>query len=413
MNGTLKAAIANPRIGAVLLLGLASGLPYNLTDATMQAWLKDTGVSNTTIGWLTLVGLAYTAKPLWAPLLDRFSLPMLGRRRGWILFFQIALAAALAWMALHGPEQGLAPFALLAVVVAVLSASQDIVIDAWRTDLVTPIERGPAATAANLGYRASSWFAFSGALIMADLFGWRTTYLIMAAVMLSLTLATLWANEPALRAPAPKSLREAVQAPLRQMLGNEGMGVLLLALVLYKVGDAFALKLFTPFLMDVGFTKLEIGAVTKTLMLVASIAGAIVGGLWLVKLGLLRALLLFGFLQALANLGYFVVAVVGHDLTVMAAAVFLDNFAGAMGNTALVVLIMADCAAGFSAFQDALVSAVAVQPRNLLGAPAGYLSDEIGWAAFFVLTFFTALPGLVMVWWQRVRINALEAKAAQ
>ena len=185
---------------------------------------------------------------------------------------------------------------------------------------------------------------------------------------------------------------------------------LLLALVLYKVGDAFALKLFTPFLMDVGFTKTEIGAVTKTLMLLASVTGAIAGGLWLVKLGLLLALLLFGFLQALANLGYFVVAMVGHDLTVMAVAVFLDNFVGAMGNTALVVFIMGLCDIRFSAFQYALLSAIAVLPRNLLGAPAGFLSDEIGWAAFYVLTFFTALPGLAMVWWQRARIEAIEAQ---
>jgi MFS transporter, PAT family, beta-lactamase induction signal transducer AmpG len=168
--------------------------------------------------------------------------------------------------------------------------------------------------------------------------------------------------------------------------------------------------LFTPFLMDVGFTKTEIGAVTKTLMLLASVTGAIAGGLWLVKLGLLRALLLFGFLQALANLGYFVVAMVGHDLTVMAVAVFLDNFVGAMGNTALVVFIMGLCDIRFSAFQYALLSAIAVLPRNLLGAPAGFLSDEIGWAAFYVLTFFTALPGLAMVWWQRARIEAIEAQ---
>jgi len=405
---SLWQSLGNRRIGAVLLIGLASGLPYNLTDATLQAWFKDTGLSNTTIGLLSLIGLAYTAKPLWAPLLDRFALPVLGRRRGWILFFQAALAATLAWMALHGPERGLAPFALLALAVAVLSASQDIVIDAWRTDLVTVTERGPAATAANLGYRASSYFAFSGALILADLYGWQTTYLVMAGSMAALMLVTVWAPEPDNAVAPPRTLAEAVTGPLQQMVNRDGMLILLVALVLYKVGDAFALKLFTPFLMDVGFTKTEIGAVTKTLMLVASISGAIVGGLWIVKLKLAKALLLFGFLQALANLGYMVVALVGKDIPVMAAAVFLDNFVGAMGNTALVVFIMAMCDARFSAFQYAAFSALAVLPRNALGAPAGFLSDEIGWANFFVLTFFTALPGLAMVWWQRERISALE-----
>jgi PAT family beta-lactamase induction signal transducer AmpG len=290
----------------------------------------------------------------------------------------------------------------------VLSASQDIVIDAWRTDLVSATERGPAATAANLGYRASSYFAFSGALILADLYGWRTTYLVMAGCMLALTLTTFWAPEPAQRVVPPRTLSEAVTAPLQQMLGRDGMLILLAALVLYKVGDAFALKLFTPFLMDVGFTKIEIGAVTKTLMLLASVTGAIAGGLWMVKLGLVRALLLFGLLQAIANLGYMVVALVGKDIPVMAAAVFVDNFVGAMGNTALVVFIMALCDARFSAFQYALFSAIAVLPRNVLGAPAGFLSDHIGWANFFAVTFFTALPGLAMVWWQRRRIAELE-----
>jgi PAT family beta-lactamase induction signal transducer AmpG len=408
---TIREVLANPRMAAVLFMGLASGLPYNLTDATLQAWFKDVGLSNTTIGALSLIGLAYTAKVLWAPFLDRYSLPWLGRRRGWILLCQILLAGTLVLMAWHGPERGLLPFAILAVAVAVLSASQDIVIDAWRTDLVSAQERGPAATAANLGYRAASWFAFSGALILADQWGWRTTYLCMAAVMLAMIGVTLAAQEPVTSAPPPKSLKAAVRDPLRQLLSGQGMLWLLLALVLYKVGDAFALKLFTPFLMDVGFTKTEIGAVTKTLMLLASVTGAIAGGLWLVKLGLLRALLLFGFLQALANLGYFAVAVVGHDLTVMSVAVFVDNFVGAMGNTALVVFIMGLCDTRFSAFQYALLSAIAVLPRNLLGAPAGFLSDEIGWAAFFVLTFFTALPGLAMVWWQRARIEAIDDRS--
>jgi PAT family beta-lactamase induction signal transducer AmpG len=253
--------------------------------------------------------------------------------------------------------------------------------------------------------------AFSGALILADQWGWRVTYLCMAGVMLAMTWVTLMAQEPRIVAPPPTSLTAAIRDPLRQLLAGPGMLWLLLALVFYKVGDAFALKLFTPFLMDVGFTKTEIGAVTKTLMLLASVTGAIAGGLWLVKLGLLKALLIFGFLQALANLGYFWVAVAGHDLTVMSIAVFVDNFVGAMGNTALVVFIMGLCDTRFSAFQYALLSAIAVLPRNVLGAPAGVLSDEMGWAAFFVLTFFTALPGLVMVWWQRERIHAIEARS--
>lgn len=406
-------SLGNQRVVAFLLLGLASGLPYNLTDATLQAWLKDTGISNTTIGLLSLVGLAYTAKPLWAPLLDRYAVPLLGRRRGWILLFQAALAAALAWMAYHGPEGGLLPFALVALVVAVLSASQDIVIDAYRTDAARTSERGPAATAANLGYRASAYFAYAGALVLADAVGWRATYLVMAAVMAAFMAATAWAPEPERRVTPPRSLREAVTGPLGQLLASPGMLVLIAALVLYKVGDAFALRLFTPFLMDVGFTKTEIGLATKTVMLAANVAGAIVGGVLIVRLGLVRALLGFGSLQAVTNLLYMGVSVAGHDMTVMIVAVALDNFFGAMGNTALVVFVMAMCDIRFSAFQYALLSALAVLPRNVLGWPAGYLADHIGWTAFFLVTFFTALPGLFMIWLLRHRITALEGRQAE
>ena len=404
----LREAIGNRRIAAFMLLGLASGLPYNLTDSTLQAWLKTTGVSNTDIGLLSLIGLAYTIKPLWAPLLDRYALPWLGRRRGWIFLFQVALTAALVWLAFHGPEGGLVPFAAAALVIAALSASQDIVIDAYRTDAARSSERGPAATAANLGYRIASYFALSGALLIADYTGWRVTYLVMAGVMLAFTATTAWAPEPEAAPPPPRTLRDAVVEPLRQLLGTEGTLVLIAALVLYKVGDAFALRLFTPFLMDTGFSLTEIALATKTVMLAANIAGAIAGGLWIVKLGLLRGLLLFGALQAVTNLLYMGVSVAGHDMTVMVTAVALDNFFGAMGNTALVVFVMALCDKRFSAFQYALLSALAVLPRNVLGWPAGFLADDIGWTSFDLVTFFTALPGLFMMWWMRDRIRRLE-----
>ncbi len=404
----LREAIGNRRIAAFMLLGLASGLPYNLTDSTLQAWLKTTGVSNTDIGLLSLIGLAYTIKPLWAPLLDRYALPWLGRRRGWIFLFQVALTAALVWLAFHGPEGGLVPFAAAALVIAALSASQDIVIDAYRTDAARSSERGPAATAANLGYRVASYFALSGALLIADYTGWRVTYLVMAGVMLAFTAATVWAPEPEAAPVPPRTLRDAVVGPLKQLLGTEGTLVLIAALVLYKVGDAFALRLFTPFLMDTGFSLTEIALATKTVMLAANIAGAIAGGLWIVKLGLLRGLLLFGALQAVTNLLYMGVSVAGHDMTVMVTAVALDNFFGAMGNTALVVFVMALCDKRFSAFQYALLSALAVLPRNVLGWPAGFLADDIGWTSFYLVTFFTALPGLFMMWWMRDRIRRLD-----
>jgi PAT family beta-lactamase induction signal transducer AmpG len=397
----------------IMILGAASGFPNQITESTLQAWLKDAGQTNTTIGVLSYVAIPYLLKFLWAPLLDRFPLQILGRRRGWMLLFQFGIAAAVALFALKDPAGGLLPVAIIAVTIVFLSASQDIVIDAYRTDVSLPHERGLAAAATNIGYRASAWLAFAFALTIADALGsgayaWRVAFLTLAATMLAFTLATYFAPEPVYTEAPPRTLRESVLMPLHELLGSPGALALIALVMLFKIGDAFALKLFTPFMMDVGFTKTEIGWVAKAVMTTGTITGAVLGGLWMVKLGLLRSMLFFGLLQAVSNLAYYLLAVVGKDWPLMIAGVALDNLASGMGNVASVALIMALCHARFSAFQYALLSAFALLPRYSLGGPAGWLADAAGWDSYYVVSFVMGLPGIALVWLMRERIKAVD-----
>lgn len=404
----IRDVLASPKMLAILFLGAASGFPNQITESTLQAWLKDSGATITTIGLLSYVALPYLLKPLWAPLLDRFPLPLLGRRRGWILVMQLALAGAIALLSLQSPAVSLAPVAICALLIVFLSASQDIVIDAYRTDVTLPHERGLAAAANNLGYRAAAWLAFAFSLVLADALGWRPALLVLAAAMVAFSIATALAPEPHYREAPPRTLAESVIVPLRELLGTPGAIALIMLIMLFKIGDAFALKFFTPFMMDVGFTKTEIGLVAKAVMTTGTIVGAVLGGVWMVKLGLLRSMLFFGVLQTVSNLTYWLLAVVGKDYPLMVAAVAVDNLASGMGNVASVALIMAMCHARFSAFQYALLSALALLPRYGLGGPAGWLADAAGWEGYYVASFIIGLPGIALVWLMRERIRRLD-----
>jgi PAT family beta-lactamase induction signal transducer AmpG len=407
----IREVLTQPRMLAILLLGAASGLPNPLSEATMQAWLVDMGITNTKIGLLTYVALPYLLKPLWAPLLDRYALPWLGRRRGWIVFIQLLLALAIGSLAAFGGAHQLTAIALVLLVVVFLSASQDVVIDAYRTDLARPSERGMAAAAANLGYRALSYGSLSVALIVADNVSWRAAFLTVAVGMALMTLATLWAPEPDdPRGKVLPSLTDSVLIPLRELFGTPGMAALVVLIIFYKIGDAFALKFFTVFMLNVGFTKTEIGIVVKAVLTTGSIVGALIGGIWMIKLGLRRAMLLFAVVQALTNLGYLLLASVGKSYVVMVGAVALDALASGMGNIASVALMMALCDKRFSAFQYALLSVIALLPRYTLGYPAGYLSEHAGWAAYYWTSFALALPGIALVWFMRRRIESLDVQ---
>ena len=398
---------------AILALGAASGFPNQLTESALQAWLKDAGLSNTMIGAMTYVALPYLLKPLWAPLIDRYPLPFLGRRRGWMLAMQLALATALALLALQNPAATLAPLTACAFLIVFFSATQDIAIDAWRTDVSLPSERGPAAAANNLGYRSAAWVAAAFALVVADHFGWRAAYLALAAVMVAFGVASWRAPEPYYRHAPPRTLRESLVAPLRELLDSPSAAILIAVVMFFKIGDAFANKLFTPFMMDVGFSKTEIGLIVKALFTASAIGGSILGGVLMVRLGLVRSMLSFGVLAAVSNLLYCLLAAAGKSYPIMVLAVVVEHIAGAMGNIALVALIMALCDVRYSAFQYALLSAIALLPRYSLGYPAGWIADHGGWYVYYVTSFVIALPGLAMVWLTRARIHALEQLRAR
>ena len=398
---------------AILALGAASGFPNQLTESALQAWLKDAGLTNTAIGAMTYVALPYLLKPLWAPLIDRYPLPFLGRRRGWMLVTQIGLAAALALLALQNPSAALGAVTACAFAIVVCSATQDIAIDAWRTDVSLPSERGPAAAANNLGYRTAAWVAAACALVVADHFGWRAAYLLLAAAMLGFCVASWRAPEPAYRHAPPRTLRESLMAPLKELLESPSAAILIAVVMLFKIGDAFANKLFTPFMMDVGFSKTEIGLIAKALFTASALGGSVLGGVLMVRLGLVRSMLGFGVLQAASNLLYCLMAAAGKSYPIMVMAVVIEHVAGAMGNIALVALIMALCDVRYSAFQYALLSAIALLPRYSLGYPAGWIADHGGWYVYYVTSFALALPGLAMVWLTRARIHALEQLRAR
>jgi PAT family beta-lactamase induction signal transducer AmpG len=403
----LREVLASPKMLAILILAAASGFPNQITESVLQAWLKDSGASNTTIGVMSYVALPYLLKFLWAPFVDRYSLPLLGRRRGWMLAMQLALAAAIAATALQHPGVSLAPITVCALAIVFFSATQDIAIDAYRADVSLPSERGLAAAAANLGYRSASWIAVAVALVIADHFGWRLAFLILAAAMALFAVATV-------RAPAshntyqPRSLRESVVAPLRELLGTPSALTLLAVVLLFKVGDAFANKLFTPFMMDVGFSKTEIAVIVKALFTASSLVGSVLGGILMVRLGLLRSMLVFGVLQAVSNLLYCALALAGKNWLIMVAAVTIEHLAAAMGGIALVALIMALCDVRYSAFQYALLSVLALLPRYSLGYPAGWVADHGGWYVYYVMSFVLAFPGLTMVYLSRRKIDALD-----
>lgn len=404
----LREILARPDVWVIVGLGAASGFPNQITESVLQAWLKDAHVSNTEIGLLSYVGFIYLLKFLWAPWMDWLPLPLLGRRRGWILATQLMLGAAIAVFAFQDLSASLSAIVGCALAIVFLSASQDIVIDAYRVDLADAAERGLTAAAANLGYRASSWIAVAAALVTAEYFGWRAALLLLALAMTAFGIVTLRAPEPARRAPPARELRQSVLAALRALGGSRGALALLGLVMIFKLGDAFALKLFTPFLMDIGFSKSEIGLAAKAVLTTSSIVGGILAGVWMVRLGLFKSMLLFGLLQAVSNLCYYALALAGKSYAIMIVTVALENLAHAMGNVALVALIMALCDARYSAFQYALLSSLAQLPRYGLGGPAGWVADHGGWPLYYFVSFLLGVPGLLTVWLLRGRIRALD-----
>lgn len=406
-SSALRAALREPRLVLTLGLGFASGLPLALSGATLQAWLQESGVSLERIGATALIGLPYTLKPLWAPLLDRFTVGPLGRRRGWMLLTQAALTVVLLGLSTLDPAGSLGLVALAATLLATASATQDIAIDAWRTETLHPRHYGLGATLHIMGYRLGMLASGAGALILADHLPWSRVYQLLALAMAACIVFALLAPEP--ETLRPRDLRTAVIEPLREFLTRPAATTVLAFVILYKLGDALAAALVTPFLLETGFSKTEIGTVYKAVGLVATIGGGLAGGALLAWLGLLRALLLFGLLQAVSNLGFMLVALVGPQTWVLATAVVVENLSGGMGTAAYAAFLMALCDQRFTGTQYAVFTALMALTRTVAAAPSGVVATATGWTIYYGLSAVAALPGLLLIPTAARAIRAREA----
>jgi MFS transporter, PAT family, beta-lactamase induction signal transducer AmpG len=396
-------------MAAVLVLGFSSGLPLPLTSGTLQAWLTVAGVDLRTIGIFALVGLPYTLKFLWSPFMDRFVPPWLGRRRGWIIATQVVLLFGVGVMGLVSPEKAPLMLALLALITAFTSASQDIVTDAYRTDVLREHERGVGAAVSVFGYRVAMLVAGAMALILSDRIGWQNTYLLMACFMVVGMLGTFLGPEPDGNVMPPRNLEEAIWGPLKDFFSRPSALIMLFLIVLYKLGDAYAGSLTTAFLIrGTGFTATDVGTINKGMGLVALIVGAMFGGTLMVRLGLFRSLMIFGILQMVSNLSFMVLAWVGRSYGVMIFAIAFENLCGGMGTAAFVALLMTLCNQRYSATQFALLSSLSALGRIFVSPTSGYVVEATGWAVFFLFTTCAALPGLVLLWWVRAEIEGLK-----
>lgn len=422
------------RILAIVLLGFSSGLPLALTGSTMGVWLTESGVSKTSVGLFTLVTVPYTLKYLWAPLVDRLPLPWLtrrfGRRRGWALLAQGAVMVAIVAMGTSAPQTDPWWTALFALLVAFASASQDIVIDAWRVEILDPPQYGAGAATVVLGYRLGMLSSGAGALYLAESLPWSQVYGLMALLVLVGMLTILAVREPDMdadsrvkedaagrallaRMPAVAQrtrplllwLYGAVVAPFAQFMTRPAWAGLLLFIAVYKLGDAMAGIMAAPFYLELGFSKSDIAGVTKVFGLVATLAGGLMGGAVVARFGVWRALLVCGIAQMLSNLMYVLLAIVGHSLPILMLTIAVENMTGGMATAAFVAFLSSLCAVAYTATQYALLSSCAGISRDLLGASAGWFADHMVWPGYFLLTTAAAWPGLgLLVWlWHRER----------
>ena len=381
------------------LMGFSCGVPLLLTLSVLQAWMKEEGVDLSVIGLFSLVGLPYTLKFLWSPILDRFSLPLFGRRRGWLLLFQLLLVIAIAVLGLSHPAENPWLVAGAAFLVTFFSASQDIVVDAYRREDLADNELGLGSSLYVNGYRVGMLLAGSGGLILADHFSFREVYLMMAASLLIGVLTTLFCREPEVAEGTPQTFREAVIQPFVEYFTRDSALLILLFILFYKIGDQMASTMTTPFYLDIGFTKTQIGAVAKLFGFWATIGGGLLGGVMLLRLGIFRSLWLFGILQAVSTAGFSLLALMGPSLTGLAAVIGFENLTGGMGTAAYVAYMASITNKKFTATQYALLSSLMGIPRVLASAPTGFMAKFMGWPAFFLACALVAVPGLVLLRW--------------
>ncbi|KUM05558.1 AmpG family muropeptide MFS transporter [Chromobacterium subtsugae] len=387
--------------------GFASGLPLYTLINLLPAWLRSEGVDLKSIGLFALIGLPYTWKFLWSPLMDRYALPLLGRRRGWMLASQLALLFALGLFGLFDPRADIWNIAALALAVAFFSASQDIVLDAFRREILSDAELGLGNTIHINAYRLAGLVPGSLSLILADRMPWGGVFVVTALFMLPGALMTLLVKEPSLAAGSPKTLREAVVEPFHEFVTRQGwQGALWILgfIFLYKLGDSMATSLATPFYLDMGYAKSQIGLVAKHAGLWPAVAGGLLGGLWMIKMGINRALWAFGMVQVLSILGFAWLASHGRfdsvgaeQLGMLAAVISFEALGVGLGTAAFVAFIARSTHPAYTATQFALFTSLAAVPRTLANAATGYIVDSIGWTSFFFLCTALAIPGMMLL----------------
>lgn len=402
MNSTYAQAIFNRRMLTCVFTGLASGMPLYVLFQLVPAWLHDEGVSLAEIGLFALVGIPYTWKFLWAPLMDRWVPPFLGRRRGWMLICQVGLLFSIGMLGTLRPAESTWLIAWLAAAVAFFSASQDVAVDAFRREILPDEELGLGSAIHVQAYRISSLVPGSLSLILADFLPWSTVFWITGAFMGVGILMSLLVSEPESELPPDFGLRQAVIAPFSEYLGRRGWSGLLLVLgfmFLYKIGDNMATALSTPFYLDLGFSKTQIGLVAKHAALWPAIVGGLLGGVVMIRLGINRALWLFGVVQVVSILGFAVLASVGAELWLLAAVIGFEYLGVGMGTAAFTAFIARETSKTYAATQFALFTALAALPRTFANASTGWIVEQTGWVDFFLLCALLALPGMALLIW--------------
>lgn len=391
--------IFNKKILICIFTGFTSGLPLFILISLLPAWLRSSGLDLKAIGLFALIQFPFTWKFLWAPLFDRFTFSM-GRRRGWLIIFQLLLLISIAITGFIDPISQLTTIAVISTVIAFFSASQDIVIDAYRRELLLDHELGLGNAIHVNAYKIASLIPGSLSLILADFFAWDFVFIITALFMVPGIMMTLLVSEPKLKVASPRTLKEAVVEPFKEFKNRKGLNnalLILLFIFLYKIGDSMATALATPFYLDLGFSMTEIGLIAKNAGLWPGILGGILGGIWMIKLGINKALWIFGFLQMFATLSFAWLAYMGDNNIVLAITVGLEFFAAGLGTTAFVAYIAKTTNPKYTATQFALFTSLASVPRTLTNASTGYLVEFFGWQNFFIVCSLIAIPGILLL----------------
>ncbi len=396
-----------------IFTGFSSGLPLYILVSLLPAWLRSEGVNLKAIGLFALINLPFTWKFLWAPFFDRY-IPPLGRRRGWLLISQVLLLLSIPVFGTFSPKLDIWTIAYLATVVAFFSASQDIVLDAYRRELLIDNELGLGNAVHVNAYKIAGLIPGSLSLIIADHMAWSSVFMITALFMIPGILMTIFVAEPALKDGRPKTLKAAVVEPFNEFIGRNGMQTALLILAfifLYKLGDSMATALATPFYLDMGFSKTEIGLIAKNAGLWPSVVGGLLGGVWMFKLGINRALWIFGFVQMIAILGFAFLSTVGHSLLWLGVVIGIEALGVGLGTAAFVAYIAHTTHPLYTATQFALFTSLAAVPRTFANAATGYLVESLGWFKFFILCFILAMPGMLLLFkvapWNNIKENEI------